>query len=595
MKSKSHVFFNATIFLTVIAFLASILPGQMAKAATTTLTFKPVADAYVISTSASTNYGKATIIRVDNSPITRSYLRFSVSGLNGATVQSATLRIYANSNNSTGYTANTLSNNTWTETGITYSNAPAPGTAIKTSGSISAGAWIAVDVSSYVKADGSINLVLTTTSSTNTSLGSRESSNSPQLVIVTGATTATSTPVNQPTATKTSTQQPTSVGPTATKTPTQQPTGITPTATKVAPTATQSSGLTPVALTKGPDLLYSGSNTQMKLFWQWTANTTFRVDWGASTAYGSSSPAISAYDSTNHLYSYTITGLTPGTHYNYRVVVGNQYSAGSFLTAPQTSATTVNFVSYGDNRDNPSIQNTVAGLVDKLFQSDPSYQTFNLVCGDLTSAGDTDSNWTSQMFSSSFANIRTELANLSYLPVMGNHEGSGSLFLRYFPQPYVAAGYWSFDYGPVHVVMMDQYVSYGSGSAEYNWVKSDLAATTKKWKVVMIHEPGWSANGGHANNSTIQSVYEPLFEQYQVAMVVAGHNHYYARAMVNGIPELTIGTGGAPLYSPASGQPDIVKTYQGNGYAKFSISGSTLTGTFISSSGSTIDTFSVTR
>ena len=50
--------------------------------------------------------------------------------------------------------------------------------------------------------------------------------------------------------------------------------------------------------------------------------------------------------------------------------------------------------------------------------------------------------------------------------------------------------------------------------------------------------------------------------------MVAGHNHYYARAMVNGIPELTIGTGGAPLYSPASGQPDIVKTYKGNGYAK---------------------------
>jgi len=64
---------------------------------------------------------------------------------------------------------------------------------------------------------------------------------------------------------------------------------------------------------------------------------------------------------------------------------------------------------------------------------------------------------------------------------------------------------------------------------------------------------------------------------------------------VNGIPELTIGTGGAPLYAPASGQPNIVKTYQGNGYAKFSINGNTLTGWFISSSGSTIDTFTVTR
>jgi len=356
-----------------------------------------------------------------------------------------------------------------------------------------------------------------------------------------------------------------------------------------------SSNLTKVSLTKGPELIYSGSNTAMKIFWQWTANASFSVNWGTSAAYGSSSSAISAYDTTNHLYAYTITGLTPGAKYYYRVVTGSQYSGGSFFAAPAAGAASVNFTSYGDDRSNPSEHNAVAGQVDNLFTSDPSYQTLNLSVGDLVSNGDSDSTWTSEMFDPSLTNIRTELANISDLSVMGNHEGSGALFVRYFPMPFVANRYWSFDYGPMHVVMMDQYVSYGSGSAEYNWIKSDLAATTKKWKVIVLHEPGWSANGGHGNNATIQSTYEPLFEQYNVALVLGGHNHYYARAMVNGIPELTVGTGGAPLYGPASGQPNIVKTYQGYGYARFSISGSTLTGTFISVSGSTIDTFTVTR
>jgi hypothetical protein len=369
----------------------------------------------------------------------------------------------------------------------------------------------------------------------------------------------------------------------------------TPAAGKPAPSATPSSNLTVVSLTKGPDLIYSGNNTAMKIFWQWTANTNFRVDWGASPAYGSSSPTVSAYDSANHLYAYTITGLTPGTKYAYRVVLGSQYSGGTFLTAPSASAANVNFTSYGDDRSNPSTHNAVAGQVVQLFQSDPSYQTINLSEGDLVANGDTDSTWTSEFFSPSLTNIRTELANISDLPVIGNHEGSGGLFMRYFPMPFVASRYWSFDYGPMHVTMIDQYSSYSAGSAQYNWVKSDLAGSTKKWKVVMFHEPGWSANGGHPNNTTIQTAYEPLFEQSGVALVLAGHNHYYARAMVNGIPELTIGTGGAPLYSPAGGQANIVKTYQGNGYAKFSISGSTLTGSFISSSGSTIDTFNVTR
>ena len=342
-------------------------------------------------------------------------------------------------------------------------------------------------------------------------------------------------------------------------------------------------------------MIYTGSNTTMKIFWQHSSNTSFRVDWGTSASYGSSSPAVSAYDTTNHLYSFNITGLNPGTRYYYRVVTGSSYSGASFFSAPSASATSLNFISYGDDRSNPSTHNAVAGAVVKLFQSDPSYQTVNLMVGDLVASGDTDSTWTSEMFSSSLTNVRAEMANMADLSVIGNHEGSGNLFKRYFPMPFVSGRYWSFDYGPMHVVMMDQYTSYSSGSAQYNWIKSDLAASTKKWKIVVLHEPGWSAGGGHNNNTTVQNTYQPLFVQYKVAMVLGGHNHYYARATVSGIPHLTIGTGGAPLYSPASGQPNIVKTYKGNGYTKFSISGSTLTGTFVTTSGSVIDTFTVTR
>ncbi|RPJ42774.1 MAG: hypothetical protein EHM21_12370, partial [Chloroflexi bacterium] len=87
----------------------------------------------------------------------------------------------------------------------------------------------------------------------------------------------------------------------------------------------------------------------------------------------------------------------------------------------------------------------------------------------------------------------------------------------------------------------------------------------------------------------------PLFEQYKVAMVLAGHNHYYARAAVNGVQHLTIGTGGASLSTPVSGQPNIAKYYKGYGYARFAINGSTLTGSFINTSGSTIDSFTITR
>jgi len=64
-------------------------------------------------------------------------------------------------------------------------------------------------------------------------------------------------------------------------------------------------------------------------------------------------------------------------------------------------------------------------------------------------------------------------------------------------QPFQPGGlYWSFDYGPIHFVMLDAYTSYGAGSPQYNWLKADLAASTKTWKIIAIHEPGWSAGGG---------------------------------------------------------------------------------------------------
>jgi hypothetical protein len=132
-----------------------------------------------------TNYGTLSTLRTDASPIIRSYLRFDVQGLTG-TVTKATLRIYANSASSQGCTANSVTDNTWSETSINYTNAPAVGSALGSSGPIGAGTWISMDVTAFVTGNGTYNLALITPGSTAISLASRESgANAPQLVIET--------------------------------------------------------------------------------------------------------------------------------------------------------------------------------------------------------------------------------------------------------------------------------------------------------------------------------------------------------------------------------------------------------------------------
>jgi hypothetical protein len=136
-------------------------------------------------TTQATNYGSLTTLRIDGSPIVRSYLRFDVQGLSG-TVTRATLRIFANSAATSGCVANIVSDNTWTETGINYNNAPLLGSALGSSGPISAGTWISMDVTVHITGNGTYNLALITPGSTAVSLASRESgTNAPQLIIET--------------------------------------------------------------------------------------------------------------------------------------------------------------------------------------------------------------------------------------------------------------------------------------------------------------------------------------------------------------------------------------------------------------------------
>jgi hypothetical protein len=122
---------------------------------------------------------------VDGSPIVLSYLRFNVQGISG-TITRVQLRVYANSSSSSGYIVSRVSDNTWIESTINYNNAPPIGNSAGSSGAFSGGVWTTVDITSLVTGNGTINLALTTSSSTAVSLASRESgANAPQLIVET--------------------------------------------------------------------------------------------------------------------------------------------------------------------------------------------------------------------------------------------------------------------------------------------------------------------------------------------------------------------------------------------------------------------------
>lgn len=385
---------------------------------------------------------------------------------------------------------------------------------------------------------------------------------------------------------------------------------------------------------KSPYLIYPGQNTQMQVLWQDNASeATNVISWGTDSLYSMGTATVAEYGSFNQ-HTYTINGLTSNTKYYYQVAdqTNGVYGAGSFITAPDESVTSIRFTAQGDSRTNPfTFDNLVKAMT--AFYSQPGYadyQRLSIHNGDWVST-DGESYWTTQWFDPTKTDIVAYTANTPINGVKGNHDntsGYTATFAKYFPFPYTnltqynmastnnlcfnnatkphdangncldASGnpyynnlYWSFDYGPVHFTIVDEYSTYAVGSAQYNWLVNDLATTTKPWKILIYHEPAYSA-GSDADNVAVRAL-EPLVTQYGVDAIFCGHSHNYARtgaytlAQAGGdpvalnVPHITSGGGGAPVYQPdmtnMNNYPHVITAWPSTEFMTFDIQGKTLT------------------
>ncbi|WP_299444946.1 DNRLRE domain-containing protein [uncultured Phycicoccus sp.] len=205
----------------VLALLAPVIVTASSQAAGAELTtvIATDADAVVDSARPTKNYGASRLLRIDGSPVVRTYLRFSVGALSGEVVKAELL--VSTKSATTSSTSVALSSAAWAERTLTYQNAPQPGASFATAAPVKAGGTLTADVTSAVQQPGTVGFVLTTPSSTNVAMHSRESSAAaPAQLRLTVKQAPTSTPT--PTATTSAMASPT---PTGSATPTPTPTG----------------------------------------------------------------------------------------------------------------------------------------------------------------------------------------------------------------------------------------------------------------------------------------------------------------------------------------------------------------------------------
>ncbi|MHA7262416.1 phytase [Arthrobacter sp. TMN-37] len=148
----------------------------------------PTADAYVSSAAATTNHGAAPKLAVDNSAVENAYLKFDLSGLEGRTIVGAKLQLRATTSGSKGMqNVRLVTDDTWTENGLTYDTRPALGSSVLGSvGPVTVESAHEVPLSASAlqgELGGVLSLGVDTTSSDGADFGSRETAAPPRLVL----------------------------------------------------------------------------------------------------------------------------------------------------------------------------------------------------------------------------------------------------------------------------------------------------------------------------------------------------------------------------------------------------------------------------
>lgn len=145
------------------------------------LSFQPTDDAEIQKNEPTANFGAAKTMMADASPVKNYLTKFVVSGINGRNVTSAKLKLYNTNNSSKGEKFWPVASNNWKESSLTWSNAPnAAATPIFSLGGTRKGNTYEVDVSSYIRSDGTFSLRATTSGQDGTGFATKEATTKSQ-------------------------------------------------------------------------------------------------------------------------------------------------------------------------------------------------------------------------------------------------------------------------------------------------------------------------------------------------------------------------------------------------------------------------------
>jgi len=244
--------------------------------------------------------------------------------------------------------------------------------------------------------------------------------------------------------------------------------------------------------------------------------------------------------------------LAPGTHYRYQVILyeGDAVypsDVGAFRTA-SASDRAVSFVVYGNSRSFPDRHKYVADVIADAEDT----AAFVAHVGDLVESSSADP------YTNAFWAIGRLARSRPFVAIVGDYAAGDPMYFTHLALPKGGGTddeqWWSFDYGPVHVIGLDATLT-GPEEAERmrqqtEWLADDLRRSGGQFIVVLSHRPLYGSGDPGGAHRELAREWGTLFREHGVDIVFSGAIGAYEHIYVDGIHHISTGGGGGPLEEP---------------------------------------------
>lgn len=234
-----------------------------------------------------------------------------------------------------------------------------------------------------------------------------------------------------------------------------------------------------------------------------------------------------AIDRTTHYHSVVFDELKPDTLYAYRVGSGDRWSEWIQFRTASDKAEPFRFLYFGDAQND--VHSRWSRVIRMAHRTAPD-AAFAIHAGDLVNKAHADREWAEWMTAGGHLH-----AEVTGVPVTGNHEYAGKLAVQWRPQfelpveeslpEELHENVYAFAYQDVQVIVLNSIQKVEEQTA---YLKSKLSEGEYRWRVVTFHHPVFAPSRG-IDKSKTRDNWKPILDKMDVDLVLQGHDHTYAR------------------------------------------------------------------